>query len=57
MIDKTIRKMIVDGKNKDEIFEYARETQGMRTLKDDLIQLVEQGVTTDEELLRLTYGE
>lgn len=57
VIDKTIRKMIVDGKNKDEIFEYARETQGMRTLKDDLIQLVEQGVTTDEELLRLTYGE
>lgn len=57
VIDKTIRKMIIDGKNTDDIFAYARGAQGICTLKDGLIRLVEQGVITVEELLRMTYGE
>lgn len=57
VIDKKIRKMIMDGKNTDEIFAYAKETQKICTLKDGIIRLVEQGISTVEELLRLTYGE
>ena len=29
----------------------------MRTLRDDLLRLVDQGITTAEELERLTFGE
>ena len=41
----------------EEIFEYVRETQKIRILKDSLIRLVEAGIIPVEELERLTYGE
>lgn len=57
VIDKHIREMIVEGRTVDEIYQYVEKTQKIRRLKADMIRLVEEGVTTVEELLRLTYGE
>ncbi len=56
VIDQMIREMIAENKTVDEIYQYAEQTQNLRRLKDDLIRLVEEGVTTTDELLRLTYG-
>ena len=57
VIDKEIREMIVERRTMEEILEYVKRTQNLRTLKEDLIHLVEQGVTTVDELVRLTHGE
>lgn len=57
VIDKQIRGMIVEGRTVDEIYQYVEKTQKIRRLKADMIRLVEEGITTVEELLRLTYGE
>ena len=53
--DKDIRKMITDGASAEELAEYAIEYQNMKTLKDCAVQLVEEGVTTIEELLKVAY--
>ena len=55
--DKTIRTMIAGGCREEEIASYAENILGMRTLRDDLLRLVDQGITTAEELERLTFGE
>ena len=34
---------------------YKRQQQGMRSLKEKGLELVKQGVTTPEELLRIAY--
>lgn len=57
VIDKKVRQMIVDRRSSEDIYKYVEETQKVRRLKVDMIRLVEQGITTTEELLRLTYGE
>lgn len=57
VIDKTVRQMIADRRSVEEIYKYVEGTQNVCRLKSDIIRLVEQGVTTVEELLRLTYGE
>lgn len=57
VIDKHIRGMIAEKRTIEEIYQYAEKTQNIRRLKDDMIRLVEEGITTVEELLRLTYGE
>ena len=41
--------------NKDEIVEYARKHQGMRTLKENGIRLVREGISTPEELMKIAY--
>ena len=56
-VDKTIRAMIAGGCREEEIASYAENILGMRTLRDDLLRLVDQGITTAEELERLTFGE
>ena len=56
-VDKTIRTMIAGGCREEEIASYAENILGMRTLRDDLLRLVDQGITTAEELERLTFGE
>ncbi len=56
-MDKTIRTMIAGGCREEEIASYAENILGMRTLRDDLLRLVDQGITTAEELERLTFGE
>lgn len=55
MIDRNIRRMISRGAEIEEIEAYAREQQGMRSLKEKGLELVKQGVTTPEELLRIAY--
>lgn len=57
VIDKHIRGMITEKRSAEEIYQYAEKTQNIRRMKADLIRLVEEGITTTEELLRLTYGE
>lgn len=56
-IDNQIRKMIMGHSSTEEITEYAREHQHMRTLKESGLMLVKEGVTTPEELLKISYGE
>lgn len=57
LIDKHIRRMITEKCTTEEIYQYVEKTQGIRRLKSDMIRLVNEGVTTVEELLRVTYGE
>ncbi len=54
-IDHTIRKMIVDHEPAENITRYAIEHQGMRTLKASGLKLVKEGVTTPEELMKISY--
>ena len=54
-IDKPIRKMISDEKSSEEIKDYARKELGMLTLKESCMELIEQGLTTVEELVKVAY--
>jgi len=55
VVDKELRKMISLGATAEEMKRYAIEKQGMITLKQACIKLVEQGITTMEELERVAY--
>lgn len=57
LIDKEIRRMITERRPVEEIYEYAKTVQKMSSLKENLLHLIERGITTAEELVRLTYGE
>ena len=54
-MDAMLRRMISSRASMEEIEEYAREHQGMRTLKESGVRLVKEGVTTIEELLKIAY--
>ena len=54
-VDKAVRKMISDNCTAEEIKDYARQNLGMLTLKESCIQLIEEGVTTVEELAKVAY--
>jgi type IV pilus assembly protein PilB len=54
-IDAEIRKMITKGSSVEEIMDYAVRTQGTRSLGERATELVAQGVTTVEELLKIAY--
>ena len=54
-IDSKVRKMITDGTPVEEIEQYAIKYQGMRLIKDSAISLVEQGITSVEELMKVTF--
>lgn len=54
-VDKTVRSMITKGASVEEIKEYAINSQGMHTLKKSALELVEDGTTTVDELLRVSY--
>ena len=56
-INNEIRRMIVDHKTVEEITAYAKEHQHMRTLKESGLILVKEGVTTPEELMKISYGD
>ena len=56
-IDKNLRRMIAQGARQEEMTVYARQNQGMRSLRESALALVRQGVTTPEELLKITYYE
>lgn len=55
--DREIRRMIVEQKSSDEIFAYAKEKQNMTTLREGVVDLVERGITTVEELMRVVDPE
>lgn len=57
MVDKKVREMITNGASVEEIKEYAIKEQGMSTLKQSALALVEEGTTTVNELLRVSYYE
>jgi type IV pilus assembly protein PilB len=52
-VSPTIRNMIVKGASSDAIAKQAHE-EGMKTLRDDGIEKIKQGITTVEELMRET---
>ena len=54
-IDNQIRRMIINHCSVEEIAEYAKEHQHMRTLKESGLILVKEGKTTPEELLKISY--
>ena len=56
LIDDTIRDMVVKGKSSDEIREYA-VSHGMKTLRQNAFQKALTGLTTIEEVLRITTDE
>ncbi len=53
VVDKPLRNMIAAGANTEEIKEYAIEHQGMQTLRESCIELMEKGITTMEEFRRV----
>ncbi len=55
--DKKIRAMIVDGASYQDMKTYATTTLGMRTLRDDGLAKAKQGMTSVEEVLRVTAGD
>ena len=57
MIDKKVREMITKGASVEEIKDYAVQEQGMSALKKSALELVENGTTTVDELLRVSYYE
>lgn len=54
-IDSAVRRMIIQGASVEEIAEYALKEQDMHTLKEQAVELVRQGITTTEELLKIAY--
>lgn len=56
-IDKNLREMIANGTGIEQIKEYALKEQGMMTLKESGTLLVEQGITTMDELFKVAYYE
>ena len=54
-MDHNVRRMIVEHRQIEEIERYAIEQQGMRTLKMSGLKLVKEGVTTPEELMKISY--
>ncbi|BBB32981.1 general secretion pathway protein E [Thermotomaculum hydrothermale] len=56
MIDENVRKMILEKPDTPKLKAYARKN-GMRTLREDGFLKVIQGITTPEEVLRVTQEE
>lgn len=56
-VDDRVREMLILGNSSDEIKEYARKEKGMLTLWDDAMDKCTRGLTTLEEVLRITSSE
>ena len=54
-IDREIRRMITSKQPVEDIYDYARNKQGFTSLVEEARELVQSGVTTVEELNKLTY--
>ena len=54
-VDKQVRAMISANATAEQIKDYARHTLGMLTLKESALELVEQGLTTVDELVKVAY--
>ncbi|WP_028042151.1 GspE/PulE family protein [Candidatus Stoquefichus massiliensis] len=57
LIDKKIKKMITDRADIDDIYEYVKLNQEYSSLFQETLRLVEEGKTTIEELLKISYYE
>ncbi len=55
--DKNVRAMIAAGATAEEITRYAVQSQGMESIKMAGLRLLEEGVTTMEEVQRIAYNE
>lgn len=55
-IDNEIRKMIIDRSSVDEIKRYAKD-KGMKVLRENALEKFVDGMTTLEEVLRITAGD
>lgn len=55
LIDPHIRKMIAEGATVDEIKSYAVSHNGMKTLKESALELVEKGITTVSEIGKIAF--
>jgi type II secretory ATPase GspE/PulE/Tfp pilus assembly ATPase PilB-like protein len=55
-VDDKIREMIIERASVDDIRKYAT-SQGMKTLREDALEKHKQGITTKEEVLRVTSEE
>ena len=55
IVDSEIKKLIDKNATTDEIREEVRK-QGMKSLRDSCVQLVIEGITTVEELIRVAYS-
>ncbi len=56
-ITKEVRVMVTSGATTEQLKDYALKALGMKTLKQSALELVEQGVTTVDELARVSYYE
>jgi type IV pilus assembly protein PilB len=56
-VNRRLREMIMEGASTVEIKDYAVEELGMKTLKASTLELVEQGVTTMEELAKIACDD
>jgi len=54
LIDDTIKEMIVEGRSEDEIADYAKKNVGFRFLKEDGLSKCLEGITSIEEIMRIT---
>ena len=54
MIDDVIREMIVKGSSSEQIEDYAVRNLGMKTLRQEAMEKAKNGLTTLEEVLRIT---
>ena len=55
LIDKPIRRMIVEDAPMDDILAYVRKTQAFTSLRDSALALVESGVSTVAEFQKVAY--
>jgi type II secretory ATPase GspE/PulE/Tfp pilus assembly ATPase PilB-like protein len=56
-MDDTIREMLLKGHSSDEIKQYACQHNHMVTLREDIAQKFTSGLTTLEEVFRVTIGD
>ncbi len=56
-IDDHIREMIIKGASSDDVRNYAVERKGMKLLRDDALKKCFEGITTLEEVVRITTEE
>lgn len=57
MLDETSREMIIEGRSSDEIKAHAVKNLGMKTLRDDAVLKLKEGLTNLAEVLRVTTEE
>ena len=55
-VDEAIQKMVATQETTDRIKKYAVAELGFRTLRDEGILRIRQGLTTPEEVMRVTMG-